>query len=129
MPRIPLDQISTYEPLPPGAAAAQRPDIRRTYPHQRYGDRSSGDQDAALYLTGPQVCARYSISDMSLWRWLADKDIGFPRPAMRVRERRYWLESDLVAWERAQLPRCYDSVTNTQRPADLETEEQEARGP
>ena len=128
-PRIPRDQISTYGPLPAGAAATQRPDSRRTSPHQRYGDRSSGDEDAARYLTGPQLCARYSISDMTLWRWLQDPEIGFPRPAMRVRERRYWLESDLVAWERAQLPRCGDSVSKTQRPANPETEEQEARGP
>jgi predicted DNA-binding transcriptional regulator AlpA len=107
-PRIPRDQISTYEPLPPGAAAAQRPDIRRTSRHQRYGNRSSGDQDAARYLTGPQLCARYSISDMSLWRWLQDAEIRFPRPALRVRDRRYWLEADLIAWERAQIPRGDD---------------------
>ena len=24
---------------------------------------------------------------------------------MRVKDRRYWLEADLIAWERAQLPR------------------------
>jgi predicted DNA-binding transcriptional regulator AlpA len=129
MPQIPRDQTSTYEPLPQDAAAGHRPDIRRTSPHQRYADRSSGDQDAARYLTGPQLCARYSISDMSLWRWLNDAKIGFPRPAMRIRERRYWLESDLVAWERARLPRCGDSVSKTQRPANPETEEQDARGP
>jgi predicted DNA-binding transcriptional regulator AlpA len=56
------------------------------------------------YLTGPQVCARYSITEMSLWRWLNDRAIAFPQPALRVRDRRYWLESDLLAWERAQLP-------------------------
>jgi predicted DNA-binding transcriptional regulator AlpA len=109
MPRIPRDQRSTYGPLLPGG--------------------SFGDEDAARYLTGPQLCARYSISDMTLWRWLQDAEIGFPRPAMRVRERRYWLESDLVAWERAQLPGCDDSVSKTQHPADLETEKQETRGP
>jgi hypothetical protein len=41
---------------------------------------------------------------MSLWRWLKDPTIGFPQPAMRVKDRRYWLEADLIAWERAQLP-------------------------
>jgi predicted DNA-binding transcriptional regulator AlpA len=123
MPRIPQDQISTYRKrLPAGTGTIQRANIR-----QRNGDHSSGDQDAARYLTGPQLCARYSISDMSLWRWLQDAEIGFPRPAMRVRERRYWLETDLVAWERAQLPRCDDSVSKIQRPADLKTEG--ARGP
>jgi len=30
----------------------------------------------------------------------------FPQPTMRVNNRRYWLEADLIAWERAQLPCC-----------------------
>jgi hypothetical protein len=42
---------------------------------------------------------------MTLWRWLRDPEINFPQPALRIRDRRYWLESSLVAWERAQLPR------------------------
>jgi hypothetical protein len=47
---------------------------------------------------------RYGISDMSLWRWLQDSKLKFPPPALRVRERRYWLEADLIAWERSRLP-------------------------
>ena len=46
-------------------------------------------QQQRIHLTGPQVCARYSITDMSPWRWLQDRDLGFPQPALRVRERRY----------------------------------------
>ena len=42
---------------------------------------------------------------MSLWCWLKDPTIGFPQPTMRVKDRRYWLEADLIAWERTQLPR------------------------
>ena len=61
------------------------------------------------FLTGPQVCSRYSITDMSLWRWLKDPTIGFPQPTMRVKDRRYWLEADLIAWERTQLPRGEDT--------------------
>jgi len=52
------------------------------------------------YLTGPQVCARYSITAMSLWRWLRDTELGFPKP-LRINDRRYWHESELVAWERS----------------------------
>ena len=97
-PRIPRDQISTYGPLPPGAAAAQRPDTRRTSPHQPYGDCLSGDEEAPRYLTGPQLCARYSISDMSLWRWLRDDALGFPHP-LRINGRRFWKIADLEGWE------------------------------
>jgi predicted DNA-binding transcriptional regulator AlpA len=56
--------------------------------------------DEARYLTGPQVCRRYSVSDMAIWRWLQNPELGFPRPAMVVNNRRFWLESDLVRWER-----------------------------
>jgi predicted DNA-binding transcriptional regulator AlpA len=56
------------------------------------------------YLTSPQVCARYSISDVGLWRWLKDPELKFPQPTLRVRDRRYWLEDDLLNWERSMIP-------------------------
>jgi predicted DNA-binding transcriptional regulator AlpA len=62
------------------------------------------DATARRYLTGPQVCARYSISDVGLWRWLKDPELKFPQPALRVRDRRYWLEDDLFNWERSMIP-------------------------
>jgi predicted DNA-binding transcriptional regulator AlpA len=37
------------------------------------------------------------ISDMSLWRWLADEELGFPRP-LTVGKRRYWRRGDVIAW-------------------------------
>lgn len=37
------------------------------------------------------------ISDMSLWRWLNDEELGFPRPIM-IGRRRYWREADVLAW-------------------------------
>lgn len=39
------------------------------------------------------------ISDMTLWRWMADRD--FPEPA-RIARRRYWREADVLAWLAAQ---------------------------
>jgi predicted DNA-binding transcriptional regulator AlpA len=53
------------------------------------------------YLTGPTVCERYGVTDMSLWRWLQDTELGFPKPAMVINRRRFWLENDLLAWERS----------------------------
>jgi hypothetical protein len=52
---------------------------------------------------------------MSLWRWLRDPEINFPQPALRVRERRYWLEEQLVAWERSQRARAARSAQTTRR--------------
>jgi hypothetical protein len=42
---------------------------------------------------------------MTLWRWLADNKLNFPRPALRVRDRRFWSEADLIAWEKSFVPR------------------------
>jgi hypothetical protein len=53
------------------------------------------------YLNAAQVRSRYGeISEMCLWRWLKDAQLAFPQPSVRIRDRRYWREADLVAWER-----------------------------
>lgn len=41
------------------------------------------------------------ISDMSLWRWLNDPKLDFPRP-IYIGGRRFWRESDVIAWLEAQ---------------------------
>jgi len=37
------------------------------------------------------------VSDMWLWRRLADPDMAFPRP-IRIGQRRYWRECEIAAW-------------------------------
>ncbi|MEY8842220.1 helix-turn-helix transcriptional regulator, partial [Cribrihabitans sp. XS_ASV171] len=37
------------------------------------------------------------ISDMTLWRWLDDAKLDFPRP-IYIARRRYWREADVIAW-------------------------------
>lgn len=61
-------------------------------------------QTQDTYLTGPQVCERYGISQMSLHRWLNRPELGFPKP-MTVCRRRYFREADLIDWERRQAGR------------------------
>lgn len=56
--------------------------------------RSSSDE----LLPAARVRQRYSVSDMSLWRWPRDPDLGFPQP-IYINGRRYWREADLVAFE------------------------------
>jgi hypothetical protein len=52
------------------------------------------------YLSAAQVRSRYGgISDMTLWRWLQDEQLGFPEPEW-IRRRRFWREDKLSAWER-----------------------------
>lgn len=54
------------------------------------------------YLTAPQVRKRYSITDMTLWRWLRNPDLAFPRPTI-INRRRYFSEAALTAWERQRV--------------------------
>ncbi|MER8453100.1 DNA-binding protein [Mesorhizobium sp. M1428] len=61
------------------------------------------------YVTAKQVLGRYNITDMTLWRWLADDALAFPRP-MVINRRRYFLDSDLVAWERARARKQHDGL-------------------
>ena len=37
------------------------------------------------------------VSEMSIWRWLKDEDMGFPKPIV-INRRRYWREADIAAW-------------------------------
>lgn len=54
------------------------------------------------YLNAKQVRERYSVS--SSWILRKTKNQGFPAPASRFGGRsRYWLLSDLVAWEMTQI--------------------------
>ena len=48
--------------------------------------------------TAKQVRERLgNISDMGLWRWLKDPELGFPRPIV-INNFRYWDESEIDAW-------------------------------
>jgi predicted DNA-binding transcriptional regulator AlpA len=52
------------------------------------------------YGTARQVRRRYGdVSDMTLWRWCQNKQLGFPQP-ITINGRRFWRWSDLTAWEK-----------------------------
>jgi len=68
-------------------------------------DRPKTQRPPHEFIGGPAVCARYGITDMTLWRWLADTTLNFPAPAMRIRGRRFWRLADLEKWEANFVPR------------------------
>jgi hypothetical protein len=52
-----------------------------------------------VFLPAAQVRRRYGdISDMTLWRWLHDRELDFPTPA-EIAGRRYWRLSELLRFE------------------------------
>jgi predicted DNA-binding transcriptional regulator AlpA len=102
MPLKPVEKCTPHGPRRRRSSTRQTK-VTPTLTHQRQGGRESDIDEPAprRFLTAPQVHERYNISDMSLWRWLEDRDLGFPEPELIIQRRRYWLESDLLAWERA----------------------------
>jgi predicted DNA-binding transcriptional regulator AlpA len=68
-----------------------------------------GSQEPASsrsYLSSQDVRRRYgNVSVMSIWRWLHDDKLKFPKPRLCIKGRRYWLEGDLIAWERQRAAR------------------------
>jgi len=51
-------------------------------------------------LPDAEVCQRYGVTPMTLWRWDHDPTLSFP-PAVRIRSRKYRRLSTLVQWERS----------------------------
>ena len=41
------------------------------------------------------------VSDMTLWRWLNDPDLDFPRPTY-IGKRRYFRDAEIAEWIEAQ---------------------------
>jgi len=57
------------------------------------------------YIPGLEVRDRYRVSDMTIWRWLHDDELKFPRPTV-INRRRYWLIEELERWERDRAARA-----------------------
>ncbi|MDB5444728.1 MAG: transcriptional regulator [Phenylobacterium sp.] len=54
------------------------------------------------YLSATQVRQRYgNVSQMTIWRWLNNPELGFPRPHYIAR-RRYFLLTELEAFDARQ---------------------------
>jgi predicted DNA-binding transcriptional regulator AlpA len=56
----------------------------------------------AEFVTGPQVQARYQKSHVTIWRWVKDADLNFPKP-IQINRLNYWRLADLVSWEASQV--------------------------
>ena len=41
-----------------------------------------------------EVCQRYGVKPMTLWRWSRDPDLGFPQP-IKIRKRLYRYQDEL----------------------------------
>jgi predicted DNA-binding transcriptional regulator AlpA len=78
--------------------------IRLERIEQQLGSANDNSARGDRFLGAPEVEARYGVAAMTIWRWLRDPALNFPKPVW-IRTRRLWRESDLIAWERAQPAR------------------------
>ena len=54
------------------------------------------------FLTAKQVRHRYgNVSDMTLWRWIRDPKLDFPKP-FYIGKHRFWAEADCDAFDERQ---------------------------
>lgn len=58
-------------------------------------------EDVMKYLTGPQVEVRYQKSYMTIYRWVRDDRLGFPKP-MNINGRLLFSVADLDAFDAQQ---------------------------
>jgi predicted DNA-binding transcriptional regulator AlpA len=57
------------------------------------------------------VCAHFGVSDRTVDRWVADEHMSFPQPT-RIRGRKYWSESKVIAWARKRAKAAREAPTN-----------------
>lgn len=87
-----MTEIQTKPPRHPGESAGNRAgDQERKRPGASADPGSVCITAAAVR----RLCG--NISDMSLWRWLDNPAMGFPKP-FYIQKRRYWREADIQAW-------------------------------
>lgn len=51
------------------------------------------------FIPARQVWERYGVTSMTLYRWLADEKMGFPKPVYLGRFR-YWRRIDIETFEK-----------------------------
>jgi hypothetical protein len=67
--------------------------------HQLRKKELATTADDEVLLTARQVCAKLGgISLMSLHRWLGRDAVQFPRPTLRINNRRYWSSGSIRRW-------------------------------
>jgi predicted DNA-binding transcriptional regulator AlpA len=57
-------------------------------------------EESNRYLSAPEVMRRLGVSQMSLWRYLHNSKMKFPRP-YKFSRNRFWSLCELIAWEKA----------------------------
>jgi predicted DNA-binding transcriptional regulator AlpA len=55
-----------------------------------------------IYLSGVEVRERYRCSYQTIWRWINNPEMGFPKP-MKINGRNYFMTAELEAFDRRHM--------------------------
>jgi predicted DNA-binding transcriptional regulator AlpA len=55
------------------------------------------DENDEVLINAPQVLGMFGITDMTLWRWLHNERLGFPKP-IYIQRLRYWKRAEVRRW-------------------------------
>jgi predicted DNA-binding transcriptional regulator AlpA len=67
------------------------------------------EQPGRVYIGKRKVAARYDTSPRTVDRWRRDSALQFPQP-IEINKRMFWIEDELVAWERKRARRSTGAV-------------------
>ena len=56
-------------------------------------------RQSEIYLSRKEVLARYGIGNTTLYRWMNERDVNFPKPLQMGARCVRWKQSELEAWE------------------------------
>ena len=51
-------------------------------------------------LPAKAVIDMFGVSHMTLWRWMKDEGVAFPKPKLVINRRRYWDAADIDAYSK-----------------------------
>jgi hypothetical protein len=64
-------------------------------------------------MSSRQICRRFNIAQMTLWRWRHADDVEFPHPTMRISTRDYWTWGSIHRWQAKHVARQAELVAQT----------------
>src|SRR5690242_20359902 len=65
--------------------------VRKRSGRAAVGITPEGNSADELYVVAQEVRARYSITDMTIWRWVRDPRVAFPEPTkLGANHINYW---------------------------------------
>ncbi len=65
-----------------------------------FTDVTAECQDRQRYVSRRELRRLFPVSDMTIWRWMGDPEVAFPRPIKFGNGRNFWWLPEIIDWER-----------------------------